>query len=159
MKNVYAYLSRISERKIREIIRCFSVDLTALQTAELTGANRNTINRIYLGLRASEKTLSARRDPNIIIVEYRAAEKVRFSRFLLTLTDPLPDYSRSRHRCNIAAPDLRIDGATVTWPRAKGVRRRGRLGSGADAVGRGEAERVAGEFEAVADDLAKAFGR
>ena len=51
MKNKYSFRSRISEAKIREIVRCFSADLTALQTAELTGANRNTINRIYLGLR------------------------------------------------------------------------------------------------------------
>ena len=51
MKNRYSFRSRISEAKIREIVRCFSADLTALQTAELTGANRNTINRIYLGLR------------------------------------------------------------------------------------------------------------
>ncbi len=32
-------------------MRCFSADLTALQTAELTSVNRNTINRIYRGLR------------------------------------------------------------------------------------------------------------
>ena len=30
---------------------CFAVDLTALQTAELCGLNRNTVNRIYRGLR------------------------------------------------------------------------------------------------------------
>lgn len=51
MKNRYSFRSRISEAKTRDIARCFSVDLTALQTAELTGANRNTINRVYLGLR------------------------------------------------------------------------------------------------------------
>ena len=51
MKNRYAFRSRISEARIREIVRCFSADLTAVQTAELTGANRNTVNRIYLGLR------------------------------------------------------------------------------------------------------------
>ena len=51
MKNRYAFRSRISEAKIREIVRCFSADLTALQTAELGGTKRNTINRIYLGLR------------------------------------------------------------------------------------------------------------
>ena len=32
-------------------MRCFSADLTALQAAELSGVNRNSINRIYLGLR------------------------------------------------------------------------------------------------------------
>ncbi len=51
MNNKHAFRSRVSEARIREIVRCFSADLTALQTAELTGINRNTINRIYLGLR------------------------------------------------------------------------------------------------------------
>ena len=51
MKNIYCYRSRISERKIRDIVRCFSADLTALQTAELTDLNRNTINRFYLAFR------------------------------------------------------------------------------------------------------------
>ena len=51
MENRYAIRSRLSEAKIRKIERCFAVDLTALQTANLTDTNRNTINRIYLGLR------------------------------------------------------------------------------------------------------------
>ena len=51
MKNKYAKRSRISEKKIREVLRYFAADLTALQTAELSGLNRNTINRIYRGLR------------------------------------------------------------------------------------------------------------
>ncbi len=51
MKNKYAKRSRISEKKIREVVRYFSADLTALQTAQLSGLNRNTINRIYRGLR------------------------------------------------------------------------------------------------------------
>ena len=51
MRNKYAARSRISEAKIREIVRCFSADLTALQTAELSGLNRNTINRFYRVLR------------------------------------------------------------------------------------------------------------
>jgi len=41
MKNKYAYRSRISEREIREIVRYFAVDLTALQACELSGLNRN----------------------------------------------------------------------------------------------------------------------
>ena len=52
MKNRYFVRSRISEAKFREIVRYFSVDLTALQAAALSGVNRNTINRIYRGLRA-----------------------------------------------------------------------------------------------------------
>lgn len=51
MRNKYAKHSRISERKIQEITRCFAADLTALQTAELSGANRNTVNRLYRALR------------------------------------------------------------------------------------------------------------
>ncbi|QQS40035.1 MAG: IS1595 family transposase [Acidobacteriota bacterium] len=41
--------ARISDRKIREILRLFAVDLTATQIAALTRLNRNTVNR-YLKL-------------------------------------------------------------------------------------------------------------
>ena len=51
MKNKYARRSRISEAKIREIVRYFAADLTALQAAALSGLNRNTVNRFYQGLR------------------------------------------------------------------------------------------------------------
>lgn len=51
MKNKYSIRSHISERKIRELIRYFAVDLTVLQTAELTGLNHNTVNRFYHSLR------------------------------------------------------------------------------------------------------------
>jgi len=51
MKNKYARRSRISEAKTREIVRYFAADLTALQTAQLSGLNRNTINRFYRALR------------------------------------------------------------------------------------------------------------
>lgn len=51
MRNFYSVRSRISEAKFREIVRYFSVDLTALQAADLSGLNRNTINRIYRGIR------------------------------------------------------------------------------------------------------------
>jgi transposase len=51
MKNKYVSRSRISESKFCTLVRCFSADLTALQTAEFTGLNRNTVNRFYRGLR------------------------------------------------------------------------------------------------------------
>jgi len=51
MKNRYVYRSRVSERKIREIVRYFAADLTAVQAAQLSGLNRNTINRFYRALR------------------------------------------------------------------------------------------------------------
>ena len=51
MKNKYAYRSRISEAKIRQLVKLFSVDLTASQIAELSGVNRNTVNRYVTAFR------------------------------------------------------------------------------------------------------------
>ena len=51
MKNKYAYRSRISEAKIRQLVKLFSVDLTASQIAELSGVNRNTVNRYVSAFR------------------------------------------------------------------------------------------------------------
>lgn len=39
--------NRISKYKIKKILQCFSIDLTATQTQELLGFNRKTINRYY----------------------------------------------------------------------------------------------------------------
>src|SRR3989338_459800 len=38
---------RISEKKLRLIIRCFAVDCSATQTGKIVHANRNTANRYY----------------------------------------------------------------------------------------------------------------
>ena len=51
MKNKYAYRSRISEAKIRQLVKLFSVDLTASQIAKLSGVNRNTVNRYLTAFR------------------------------------------------------------------------------------------------------------
>ncbi len=51
MKNKYARHSGISEAKIRDIVRDFAVDLTALEAVALSGLNRNIVNRFYRGLR------------------------------------------------------------------------------------------------------------
>ena len=51
MKNKYAKRARIAEAKIREIVRYVAADLTALQAAALSGLNRNTVNRLYRGVR------------------------------------------------------------------------------------------------------------
>ncbi len=63
MKNKYARRSRISEAKTRQIVRFFAADLTAAQTAELTGLNRNTVNRFYRALRERILTDCERRRP------------------------------------------------------------------------------------------------
>ena len=49
MKNKYIKVAHISVSKFREIVKYFSEDLTATQISNLTGLNRNTINR-YLKL-------------------------------------------------------------------------------------------------------------
>jgi len=40
-----------SERKFKEILKCFCIDLTATQTSNLTGLNRNTVNKYYAKFR------------------------------------------------------------------------------------------------------------
>jgi transposase len=47
MKNKYVKVTHISERKTREIIRFFSLDIEAKKTAELTGISRQTVNKFY----------------------------------------------------------------------------------------------------------------
>ena len=51
VKNKYAYRSRISETKIRQIVKLFAVDLDALQIAEIAVVNRNTVNRYLAAFR------------------------------------------------------------------------------------------------------------
>ncbi|MFQ5356663.1 MAG: IS1595 family transposase [Mariprofundaceae bacterium] len=45
MKNRYIRRAHISEAKFRQLLRAFAADLTALQIAQVTGLNRNTVNR------------------------------------------------------------------------------------------------------------------
>jgi len=51
MKNKYIHRSKISEAKFRQLVKLFSLDLTATQATELTGLNRNTVNRLYAEMR------------------------------------------------------------------------------------------------------------
>ena len=51
MKNKYAYRSRISEKKFREVLKLFSLDLEADQTAKIVNLSRNTINKYYKAFR------------------------------------------------------------------------------------------------------------
>ncbi len=50
-KNKYVNRSKISEAKFRQIVKLFSLDLNAVQIAEITGLNRNTVNRYLHGIR------------------------------------------------------------------------------------------------------------
>jgi transposase len=51
VKNKYANRSKISEKKIRQIIKLFSLDLDASQIRKISGLNRNTINRYLTEIR------------------------------------------------------------------------------------------------------------
>lgn len=51
MNNKYVNRAKLSEAKFRELVRFFSLDLTAIQIAELTRLNRNTVNRYLTEIR------------------------------------------------------------------------------------------------------------
>lgn len=51
LKNKYSNRAKISERKLREILKLFAIDLTASQITLLTGLNRNTVNRYLTAIR------------------------------------------------------------------------------------------------------------
>ncbi|MES9981554.1 MAG: IS1595 family transposase, partial [Candidatus Thiodiazotropha sp. 6PLUC5] len=50
-KNKYYRRSRIGEKKFRQIIRYFSLDFSASDTARLTGISVRSINTIYIKIR------------------------------------------------------------------------------------------------------------
>lgn len=47
-KNRYYRRSRISEAKFRQLVRCFAMDFTATDTAELTAISVRSVNTIFL---------------------------------------------------------------------------------------------------------------
>ena len=61
--NRYYRRSRIAEKKFREIIKYFALDLTANKTAELTGLTHKTVNQIYLKIRQRLAEESQRQSP------------------------------------------------------------------------------------------------
>jgi len=50
-KNRYYCLSRISEAKFGQLVRCFALDFTATSTADLIGIPVRSVNNIYLKIR------------------------------------------------------------------------------------------------------------
>ena len=50
-KNRYFRRSKLSEAKVRQILRYFAMDLTATDCAQLSGVSLRSINTIYLRLR------------------------------------------------------------------------------------------------------------
>ena len=51
LKNKYQKFSKITEPKFRQLLRLFALDLTASDTAKLTGVSIRSVNSPYLKLR------------------------------------------------------------------------------------------------------------
>ena len=51
-KNAYIKNSKVCEAKFRELVRLFSLDIEAVKIAQMTGLNRNTVNRILRHIRS-----------------------------------------------------------------------------------------------------------
>lgn len=51
LANKYVKGAKISEVKFRMLMKCFTADLSATQTSEITGINRNTVNRYFNAVR------------------------------------------------------------------------------------------------------------
>jgi hypothetical protein len=68
-KNRYQKCGKISERKFREILRYFALDLTASDTARLTGVSVRSINNIYIKIRYLLANESEKQTPFSGVIE------------------------------------------------------------------------------------------
>jgi len=84
MQNKYANRSRISEKKFREIVKYFSMDLEATKIAELSGVSRQTINKYLNAMRERIADFCAKESPFSGEIEvdesYFGARRVRGKR-------------------------------------------------------------------------------
>jgi transposase-like protein len=84
MKNKYIKVTHFSERKFREVLKCFCNDITATQASNLTNLNRNTINRIYTLIRKRIFELESNLGKQVGVFEldesYFGARRVRGKR-------------------------------------------------------------------------------
>jgi hypothetical protein len=51
IRNRYYRRARLSERKFRDLLRCFSIDMSATDTARLTSVSVRSTNTVYLKIR------------------------------------------------------------------------------------------------------------
>ena len=69
LKNKYQKFSKITEPKSRQLLRLFALDLTASDTAKLTGVSIRSVNNLYLKLRRRLADECGRQAPLYGIVE------------------------------------------------------------------------------------------
>lgn len=83
-KNRYYRRSRIAEAKFRQLVRCFALDFTATNTAELIGISVRSVNSIYLKIRSRLAEACEQSSPLTGSVEvdesYFGAQRVRGKR-------------------------------------------------------------------------------
>jgi transposase-like protein len=63
VKNRYYRRSRISEKKFRQLLRCFAMDFTATDAATLTDISVRSVNSIYLKIRQRIAALCEQQSP------------------------------------------------------------------------------------------------
>src|SRR4030042_610446 len=63
MKNRYSFRSRISEKKFRQLLKLFAMDLEATKIAQLTGISRVAVNRCLKTIRTRIAEDSERASP------------------------------------------------------------------------------------------------
>lgn len=84
IKNKYYYRSKISERKFRQLVRYFSLDFTASDTARLTGISVRSVNVIFIKIRHRIAQYCEQHSPFAGIVEvdesYFGARRIRGKR-------------------------------------------------------------------------------
>ena len=84
LKNKYQKFSKITEPKFRQLLRLFALDLTASDTAKLTGVSIRSVNNLYLKLRRRLADECGRQTPLYGIVEldesYFGAKRIRGKR-------------------------------------------------------------------------------
>jgi len=61
--NRYFRFSKLSERKFRHLVKCFALDLTATQTASMTGISLRSVNAIFLRMRRKIAEVCERESP------------------------------------------------------------------------------------------------
>lgn len=62
-RNRYYKAAKISEAKFRQIMRCFSEDLTASSTARMTGVSVRSVNDLFLKIRKRLAAISEAQSP------------------------------------------------------------------------------------------------
>ena len=66
MKNKYIYRSRISEKKFREILHLFCLDIQAKKVAKIASLNKNTIGLLYDKIRQTMAKYCEQTSPFLI---------------------------------------------------------------------------------------------